>query len=182
MPPGTVRPQARGLAHRALKIRVSLRGKKSQRAIGACSVLTESKLLLRLDALSLQLLDLLRKNSFGRGRAVNAVCLDGNDDAAANLEEHVRVQSDNTSLVGLGNVGEDAVDHGNQHAVPERVTGVINNRDDVRTVLGHVHQIATATVTELNGVDVSSRADNISDVGDGRSGGSTQIQDLQEPC
>ena len=138
----------------------------------------ECQLLLRLDALSPQLLYLLGENGFGGGCAVDTVGLDGDADTAADLEEHVGVQGNDTGLIRLGNVGEDAVDHGDEHAVAQRVARILDDGDDVGAVLGHVDEIATRPVGELNGVDVSGRADNVGNVGDGGTRGSTKVQDL----
>jgi len=43
------------------------------------------------------------------------------------LEEVVSVQSDDTSLIGLGNIGKDDVDHGEEHSVLVGVTGILND-------------------------------------------------------
>lgn len=88
------------------------------------------------------------------------------------------VQANDTGLVGLGNVGEDDIDHGHEHAVLERVTGIVDNGDNVRAVGGHVDQVTARTVGEFDGVDVTVRADDIGDVTDGGTAGSTQIEDL----
>lgn len=79
--------------------------------------------------------------------------LNGNDEVASVLEEVLGIDADNTGLVGLGNIGEDGVNHGHEHAVLERVSGILNNRDDVGSLLGSVDQITARTVGELDGVD-----------------------------
>jgi hypothetical protein len=133
---------------------------------------------LRLDALCPQLLDFLCEDSLSRSCAVDTVGLDGDDDTATNLQEHVGVESNDTGLVGLGNVGKDTVDHGDEHSVSERVTGILNNGDDVGAVLGHVDKITARSVGEFDGVDVSGRANEIGDVTDGGTRGSTKVEDL----
>jgi len=90
----------------------------------------------------------------------------------------VGVETDDTGLVGLGNIGEDAVDHADEHAVLERVTGILNNGDDVGTVGGHVDEISAGTVGELDGVDGSGRANNVGNVRDGSTRGSTEVENL----
>lgn len=113
----------------------------------------QGELLLGLQPLLTHLLHLAGEDSLGSGRAVNAVGLDGNDNTTAVLEEQMGVQADDTSLVRLGNIGEDAVDHGDEHAVLQRVTGVLDNGDDVGAVSGHVDKVTAGTVGELNSVD-----------------------------
>lgn len=133
---------------------------------------------MRLDALCPQLLDLLCENSLSGSRAVDTVCLDGDNDTTANLQEHVGVESHDTGLVGLGNVGENTVDHGDEHSVSERVAGILDDGDDVGTVLSHVDKVTARSVGELDTVDVSGRADKIGDVTDGGTRGSTKVEDL----
>lgn len=127
--------------------------------------------------LGLHLLHLAGKYLRRRRRAVDTVGLDGDEDTTADLEEPVGVHGDNTGLVGLGNIGKDDVDHGNDHAVPGGLTGILDNGDDVGPLGGHGDEIATGSGRELDGVDVSSRADEISDVGDGGTRGSTEVED-----
>lgn len=138
----------------------------------------ESQLLLGLNLLLTHLLDLLSEHNLGLGCAVNTVGLDGDNDTTLSLEEHVGVQSNNTGLIGLGNIGEDDINHGHEHTVTERVTGILNDRDDVGTVSGHADQITARAVRELDGVDVTSGSDNISDVRNGGTGGSTNVENL----
>lgn len=84
-----------------------------------------------LDALLPHVVDLGSKDLGGRCGRVDTVCLDGNDDSAAVLEEVMGVQGDDTGLIGLGNIGKDDVDHLDQHPVLLGVSGVLNNRDGV---------------------------------------------------
>ena len=88
------------------------------------------------------------------------------------------VETDDTGLIGLGNVGEDAVDHADEHAVLERVTGVLNDGDNVGAVGGHVDKISAGTVGELDSEDGTSRTDDIGNVRDGSTRGSTEVEDL----
>jgi hypothetical protein len=88
------------------------------------------------------------------------------------------IQTDNTGLIGLRNVGENAVDHADQHAVLERVARILDNGDDVCAVGGHVDEITAGSVGELDGEDGALGPDDISDVGDGGTRRSTEVQDL----
>ncbi len=69
--------------------------------------------------------------------------LDGNDEIAAVLEEELRVERDDPGLVGLGHVGEDAVDHGDEHPVLVGVARIFDDGDHVGPFLGHVQKVAT---------------------------------------
>lgn len=113
----------------------------------------EGELLLGLHPLLTHLLHLTGEDGLGSGRGIDTVGLDRDDNTTAVLEEQVGVHADNTGLVGLGNIGKDAVNHRDKHAVLERVTGVLDNGDDVGAVGGHVDKVTTRTVGELDGVD-----------------------------
>lgn len=80
------------------------------------------------------------------------------------LEEVVSVQSDDTSLIGLGNIGKDDVDHGEEHSVLVWVTGILNDRDNVGSLLGHVDEITTRSVREFDSVDGSFGTNDIGNV------------------
>ena len=138
----------------------------------------EGKLLLRLDAHVPQLSDLLSEDGLRCGGRVDTVGLDGDDNTTANLQEVAGVHTNDTGLVGLGNVGEDAVDHANKHAVLKGVTGILDDGDDVCAVGGHVDQITTGAVGELDGKDGSLGANDIGNVRDGGTRGSTEVEDL----
>ena len=84
----------------------------------------------------------------------------------ADLQKQVCVEANNAGLVWLSDVGEDAVDHGHKHAVPQRVARVVDDRDYVRPVLRHVHQVPAAAVAELNRVHVAGWTNDVGDVGD----------------
>jgi hypothetical protein len=55
-------------------------------------------------------------------------------------------QSTPAHLVGLRHVGEDAVDHGDEHAVFVGVARVLDNGDDVGALLGHVDQVTSRPI------------------------------------
>jgi hypothetical protein len=54
------------------------------------------------------------------------------------LEEVTGVKGDNTSLVGLSDIGKHAVDHTNKHSVLVGVTGILNDGDDVGSLFCHI--------------------------------------------
>jgi hypothetical protein len=138
----------------------------------------KGKLLLGLNALLPELLNLTREDSLGRCGRVDTAGLDGDHDTTTNLEELVGVETDDTGLIGLGNVGEDAVDHADEHAVLEGVTGILNDGDNVCAVGGHVDKISAGTVGELDSEDGSSRANDVGNVRDGSTRGSTEVENL----
>lgn len=138
----------------------------------------QSQLLLRLDLLVTHLLDLTGEHNLRGSCAVDTVGLDGDQSTTAILQEHVGVETDDTGLVGLGNVGEDGINHRHEHAVAERVTGILNNGDDVGAVSSHANQVTAGTVGEFNSVNVAGGANNVGNVRDGGTAGSTQVEDL----
>lgn len=158
----------------------------------------ESKLLERLNTLLAHLLHLEGEDLLGGLGAVDTVCLYGDEDTAADLEEEMGVQTDDTgfvyvshlgdlrergigsrfTLIGLGNVGEDAVDHADEHPVFERVTGIFDNRDDVCPLCRQTDQITSTAVTELHSVHHTSRSDNVGNVTDTRTRGSAEVQNF----
>jgi hypothetical protein len=101
----------------------------------------------------LQLSNLLGKDDFRGSSRVDAVSFNGDQEVTSVLQEVLSVDSQNTGLIGLSNVLEDNVDHRDQHSVLLRVSGVLNNGDNVGSLLGNFDKITTATVRQLNGVD-----------------------------
>lgn len=138
----------------------------------------QGELLERLDSLLTQLLDLSGEHGLGVDGGVDTVGLDGDDDATLVLEEHVGVEGDDTGLVGLGDIGEDAVDHADEHAVLLGVSGVLDDGDDVGSLLGHGDELSAGSVGELDGVDDALWADDVGDVRDRGTGRGTEVQDL----
>lgn len=138
----------------------------------------EGELLLGLDALLAHVVDLGREDlGGGRGR-VDTVGLDRDDDRAALLQEVVRVERNDTRLVGLRDVGEDDVDHLDEHAVLLRVARVLDDGDHVRALLRHADQVTARAVRELDSVDNALGADDVRDVRDGGSRGGSEVEDL----
>lgn len=109
-------------------------------------------------------------------RRVDTVGLDGDDDSTAVLQEVVGVQSNDTRLIGLSDIGENDIDHLDEHSVFLRVTSVLDNGDNVGSLLGHTDEITAGSVGELDGVDDTFGADNVGNVGDGRSGSGTEVE------
>jgi hypothetical protein len=137
----------------------------------------QGKLELGLDGLSSHLLDLGSEDLGGGSGTVDTVGLDGDKDTTADLEEPVGVHGDDTGLIGLGNIGKDNVDHGDDHAVTSGLTGVLNNGDNVGSLGSHGDEITTGSGRELDGVDVAGRSDNVGNVRDGSTRGTTEVED-----
>ncbi len=79
--------------------------------------------------------------------------LDRNDVVATDFEKVLGVEADDTGLVGLGDVGEDRVDHADDHAILVRMAGVLDDGNDVRAFLGDVEEVSARAVRELDCVD-----------------------------
>jgi len=101
----------------------------------------QSNLLSGLETLLLQLVDFSGEHSFGSDGRINATGLDGNHEVALVLEEILRVEGDNTGLIGLSNISEDDIDHTDEHSIFLRVASILHNGDDVCSLLRQVDQI-----------------------------------------
>ena len=62
------------------------------------------------------------------------------------LDKHGGIQTEDTGLIGMRNIGEDNVYHGNDHSVFLGVTGVLNDGDHIGALLGHVNEVPTASL------------------------------------
>lgn len=138
----------------------------------------QSQLLKWLHALLSHLLNLTSENGLWCGGRIDTVGLDGDENTTSDLEEEMGVQANNTGLIWLGNIGEDNIDHGNEHSVAEWVAGILDDWNDVGAVSSHVDQITAGSVGELNSENGTGWADDISNVGNGGSGGSTEVENL----
>jgi len=130
------------------------------------------------EGLLAQLLDLVGVDDLGSHGAVNAAGLDGDHEVATVLNEVGSVKAEDTSLIGLGHIGEDHVDHGDEHAVLLGVARVLNDGDNVGALLSHVDQVAAYALRELDGVDGSGGANQVGDVRAGSARGSAKVEDL----
>jgi hypothetical protein len=59
--------------------------------------------------------------------AVNAAGLDGDEETTTLLEEQPCVDTDNSGLIGLGNIGKDDIDHREKHAVSHRLASILDD-------------------------------------------------------
>ena len=138
----------------------------------------QSKLFQRLEILTLQLGNLPPKHRLRCRRRINTRSLNRNHRMSPILQKVMRIQSHNSCLIGLGNIGKYTIDHTDEHAVFEGMTRVFDDGNDVGSGFGNVEEVASRSVGEFNGVDGSLGADNVGDVGDGGTGGGSEVEDL----
>lgn len=86
-----------------------------------------------LDTLFSHDVDFASKDLCGGCGRVDTVGLDGDDDSTSVLEEVVCVESNNTCLIGLSDIGENDIDHLDEHSVFLGVTSVFYDGDGVGT-------------------------------------------------
>lgn len=122
--------------------------------------------------------DFVGVDDFWGDSRVDTGGLDGDDEVTTVLDEHGGVESENTGLIWLGDIGEDDIDHRHQHSVLLRVSGILDNGDDIGSLLGHVDEVTSDSLGELNGVDGALGSDDVRDMGNGSAGGSTDVKDL----
>lgn len=79
--------------------------------------------------------------------------LDRNDEMAAVLKEVVCVDGDYSSLIRLSDIGENRINHSNEHSILVRVSGIFNDRNNVGPLFGNIEQISSGSVGEFNGVN-----------------------------
>lgn len=128
--------------------------------------------------LLLKLFDLGGVDDLWGESRINAGSLDGNDKVASVLDELGGVETENTSLIWLGNICEDNVDHWHKHSIFLWMSGVLDDWNDVGSLLGHVDEVSAGSLGELDGVDASLWANQVGDVGNGCSGSSTKVENL----
>ncbi|GAU94925.1 hypothetical protein RvY_06623 [Ramazzottius varieornatus] len=92
----------------------------------------------RFDFLRLELLDFFGEDCFRLCRTVDAVGFDGNDDVTAILQVVMGIESDDTGLIRLCHIGEDDIDHVDNHPILLGMSGIFDDRDDVCPLLGGV--------------------------------------------
>lgn len=138
----------------------------------------QGQLLLRLNPLTPQLVDLHRKHLRRRLRAIDTVRLDTDKNTTTLLQEQMRVQSQDSRLIGLRHVGKHAVDHADEHAILERMARILDNGDDIGTLSRHADEVTARAMRELDSVDDAGGADDVGDVGDGGAGGGAEVEDL----
>lgn len=138
----------------------------------------KGELLEGLDVLFTELGNLAGINGSSRSSRIDTVSLDGDDDMSTVLQELMSVQRDDTSLIGLGNVSKDDINHTDEHTVTLRHTGILDDGDDVGTLLGHVEQVTAHTMGELDGVDETGGTNPIGNVRNSSTSRGTEVENL----
>ena len=87
----------------------------------------EGHLFDRLKVTFTEFFDFSRKDGLSGHRRVNTAGLDRNDGVAPVFQEACSIETDNTGLVGLRDVGEDGVDGRQQDSVLVGKSGVLDN-------------------------------------------------------
>ena len=136
------------------------------------------KLFLRLNSFFLKLLDFTSKDSGSIDCRINTGGLDRNNNVSIILQKVVSVQCDNTGLIGLCNISKDNIDHRDKHTVLLRMTSIFDDRNNISSLLCHIDQITTGSVREFDSIHSTFRTNNISNMGNGSTRGSTEIKDL----
>ena len=67
--------------------------------------------------------------------------------------EHRDMSQMAAHLVRLCDIREDNINHADQHPVPCRVPGILNNGDHIGPLLGHIDKVPSTPVRELNSID-----------------------------
>jgi len=103
----------------------------------------KSNLFEQLEAALFESFSFRGKYCLSRSSGIDAAGLDGHDTVATVLQEVGGVEGDDTRLIRLGNISKDTVNHGDELTVFEGVTGILDDGDDVGTLLGEGKKITT---------------------------------------
>lgn len=138
----------------------------------------KSHLLHRSKLLFFQILDFVGENLLSRESGINAISLDRDNKVSSIFHEHSSVEAKNSSLIRLGNISEDGVDHVKKHSVFLRVSGVFNDGNDVWSLFSHVHEVSARSLGELHSVNNTFGSDQVRNVANCSSRSSSEIKDL----
>jgi len=89
----------------------------------------------------------------------------------------VWIFGNDSSLVGLCDISEDDVDHSHEEPVVLGFAGVVDDGDDVGSLLGHIDQISAHSVRKFHSVHHSSGSDDVRNVGNSGPWGAAEIED-----
>ena len=119
------------------------------------------KLLLGFELLRTKFLDLGLEHGLCWDCGIHTTGFDTYDEMTTFLQEVMCVDGNDTSLIGLGHVGEHDIDHTDNHTILQRMTRILDDRHDVRSYFSHVDEITSASRRELHRVDAALGANNI---------------------
>lgn len=77
---------------------------------------------------------------------------------------HMCIHCHDSGLIWLRNIRENDIDHTNEHTVTKRLSGVLDDWDNVGTVCSHVDEISAGSVREFNREDCARGTDDIRNV------------------
>ena len=90
----------------------------------------------------------------------------------------MRILSNDSCLVRLRNISKHYIHHSHKEPIILRLTGVVDDGDDIGSLLSHIDQIPTHPVRKLDCIDNSSRADDVGNVRDSGPRCTTEVEDL----
>ena len=138
----------------------------------------QSQLFKWLYLLLLHFLHLARKHLLRSSRTVNTIRFDTHHHTSPDLEIIMRVQPHDPRLVRLGHIREDHVHHRHEHAVPQRMSRIFDDWDNVDAVRSHINQVAPAAMRELHCIHSSFGAYDVGHMTDRGPTRSAQVEYL----
>ena len=90
----------------------------------------------------------------------------------------VRVVGNNSGLIRLGDISEDNVDKSDQESIVVGLTSVVDDWDNVGSLLRHIDKISSNSVRELDSVNDSLSSHNIRNMGNSGARSATEVKHL----
>jgi hypothetical protein len=138
----------------------------------------EGQLQLGFEAVFLEAVDLLLEHDFRLESGVNAVGLDRDHEMPPILKKALTVFGNDAGLVRLRHIREHSIDHSEQESIVHGLAGVMDDRDNVGPLLGHVDEVAARAVRELDRVDDAGLSDQVADMADRGARAGAQVEHL----
>lgn len=126
----------------------------------------------------LKSLDFVLENDGWLLGGIDTVGLDGDHEMSSVLKEILGIDSNDSGLIWLGDIGENDINHTDQESVLKGSSGISNNGDNIGSLLGHIYKVSSGSVGELDSIDGSLWSNKIGDVGDSGSTGSSEVENL----
>lgn len=106
---------------------------------------------------------------------IDTACFDRDHKRATVLDKHGGIESQNSCLVRLGNVCKNDVHHRHKHAILLRMSCILDDRNDVCTLLRHVNEVTAGSLGKFNRINSASRANQVRDVRHSCTGSGSQV-------